>query len=79
MVAADKDDAEVMFVDMDKDDMIEAIVVVAATAFTAVGDIDNDGHKTWSNTKWTLSSHWLLQITLSTMAIYTKVFLTEYL
>ncbi len=46
MVAADKDDAEVMFVDMDKDDMIEAIVVVAATAFTAVGDIDNDGHKT---------------------------------
>jgi len=68
MAAADKYDAEVMFLDMDKNDMVEAIVVVAAAAFTAVGDNDNDGHKTWSNTKWTLSSHWLLRITISTMA-----------
>jgi len=46
MAAADKDDAEVMFVDMDKDDMVEAIIVVAATAFTAVDDNDDDGHRT---------------------------------
>jgi len=46
MVAADKDDAEVMFVDIEKDDMIEAIVVVTDEAFTAVGDIDDDSHKT---------------------------------